>query len=98
MASKVGVLTIIISEKEIPQTYLGTIKSCNGNVIFFKGLDLLEIAKLNGGSVKPEQLKTLAGGVGAHKDLIVDINGKQFMFVPLFENQKPAPSDKKEEN
>lgn len=93
MSGKIGILTIVEMDpdnKKVPETYLGTIKSSNGVIISFKGLPLNEIAAMNGGTLKPEQLKTLAGGVGVHKDLVIDIDGKTFTFNPLFENQTPV--------
>ena len=82
--SKIGILTVVASENEMPKAYLGEIKSCNGSLIVLKGLELNEIAKLNNGSLKTEQLKTLAGGTKLHKDFTIDVDGKTFMFKPLF--------------
>lgn len=83
------VILIIRSGNKIPESYLGTVKSRSNSTIHFKGLFLNEIADLNGGSITSDQLKTLAGGVGIHKDMILNVDDKTVIITPLFDNQVP---------
>jgi hypothetical protein len=91
MASKIGILSVIISEEDEfspVDVYLGAIKSCDGVDLHFKGLNLIEMLKLNEGALPIDQLEDLANDRDLHQDMILDIDAKKFVFAPLGESRE----------